>query len=266
MKTTSTGVGSSFARRHYALAILVFVIASALPSATGQTLSPQAANELRGFFQREEQLLMDSVAVGNKIPWNDALDEDCIVTNEEGEVLNKKALLDQLTGLPRGLSGTIEVADLTVQRVSDFVVVVRFRMNEKETVFGQQLKTSYRSTDTFVQKNATWKMIASHQSVITSDPPAQEVSRTNWPALVGTYQLLPNGWIVHVVLRDGELYSGRDLNHLKRLIPIGPNVFTREGNLGEWIFCLDKMQKATKIVELRKFEPLVWTSVPDHLP
>jgi hypothetical protein len=104
-------------------------------------------------------------------------------------------------------------------------------------------------------------MIASHQSVITSDPPAQDVSGINWPAFVGTYQLLPNGWVLHVAMKDGELYSGRDPSHLRGLIPIGPNVFTREGSLGEWIFCLDEKQHVTKIVELRKFEPLIWTSV-----
>ena len=265
MKTALTKIQPVWLNRHYALALLVFITASAFSAAIGQTLSPQPTNELRDSFQREEQILMDSLAIGNKDPWNDALDDDCIITNEEGEVLNKKTFLDQLTGLPPGLSGSIEIDDLTVQRVSDFVAVVRFRMNEKEMVFGQQLKTSYRSTDTFVQKNATWKMIASRQSVITSDPPAQEVSRKNWPAFVGTYQLLPNGWVVHVVLKDGELYSGRDLDHLKRLIPIGPNVFTREGTLGEWIFCLDEKQKAMKIIELRKFEPLIWTSIPDRL-
>ena len=262
MKTVFTRVGPFRLYRHCALALVVFVTASVSAAATAQTLSPRRADELKDSFQRTEQSLMDATAVGNKVPWNLALDDDCVITNEEGEVLNKKTFLDQLTGLPRGLSGSIEIADLTVQRVSGMVVVVRFRMNEKETVFGQQLTTSYRSTDTFVRKNSTWKMIASHQSVITSDPPAQEVSRSHWPAFVGTYQLLPNGWVLHVAMRDGELLSGRDPNHLRRLIPIGPNVFTREGSLGEWIFCQDENQHVTKIVELRKFEPLTWTSVP----
>ncbi|UWZ82810.1 nuclear transport factor 2 family protein [Occallatibacter riparius] len=259
MITVSNGARRFRQGRYYTFALIVVVTASAYPLAAAQALSLQSKKELKESFQRQEQLLMDSVAIGDKHPWNNTLDDDCIITNEEGEVLTKKTFLEQLAGLPGGLSGSIEVAELTVQRVSDSVAVVRFRMNEKETVFGQQLTTSYRSTDTFVRKGTAWKMIASHQSLITSNPPTQEVSKANWPAFAGTYQLLPNGWVVHVVLRNGQLYSGRDLNDLKRLIPIGPNVFTREGDLGEWIFCLDEKQKATKIVELRKFEPLVWT-------
>ncbi|KAA6464832.1 nuclear transport factor 2 family protein [Acidobacteria bacterium AB60] len=249
--------------RGFAWAFLAVVAAAGSAALQGQAAAGQSAGELKGYFQRTEQSLMDAVAVGNKALWNDVLDEACVVTNEEGEVLGKKELLEQLTGLPPGLSGAIEVVDLTVQPAGDFAVV-RFRMNETETVFGQHLKTGYRSTDTFVRRDAGWKMIASHQSVVTSDPPAQEVSRRDWPAFAGTYQLLPNGWVLHVAMKDGELYAGRDPKQLKRLIPIGPNVFTREGSLGEWVFCLDEKGKATKIVELRKFEPLVWTAVPRH--
>ena len=238
-------------------AVCIFVGALFQPM-FGQARSPEQPDELKAFFQHTEQTLMDSVAVGDKSPWESALDDSCIITNEEGEIQDKSAFLKDLTGLPPGLSGSIVVTDLTVQQSGDFAVV-RFRMDEKEKVFGQQLATRYRSTDTFRKQDAKWKIIASHQSVITSDPPAQEVSKAIWPALVGRYQLLPKGWTFEVQLKDGQLYGGRDPKRLRRMIPMASNVFVREGTLGEWIFPLDADGKPSKIVEWRKFEPLVWT-------
>jgi hypothetical protein len=57
-------------------------------------------------------------------------------------------------------------------------------------------------------------MVSSHVSVVTTDPPAQKVVTEAWPGLAGTYQLLPNGWKFHVVLRDQQLFGGRDPNAL----------------------------------------------------
>jgi ABC-type sugar transport system ATPase subunit len=45
-------------------------------------------------------------------------------------------------------------------------------------------------------------MVASHLSVVTRDPPAQEVSKAGWAGLVGQYRLLPNGWTFTVELRE----------------------------------------------------------------
>lgn len=251
-------------RHQFAVAITAYafiVVCTFSVSMAAQARSPEHPADLQQYFQRTEQALMDSIAIGDKAPWEKVMDDNCVVTDEEGKVLDKKTFLKELTGLPPGLTGSIAVADLTLQQVGDFAVV-RFRMNEKETVFGQQLSTAYRSSDTFHKVNGDWKMIASHQSVITSDPPAQDVSKESWPALVGRYQLLPDGWIFNVVLKDGQLYGGRDPSQLRRMIPMAENVFVREGTLGEWIFALDSHGKPTRIVDLRKFEPLIWNPLP----
>jgi len=247
--------------RRYASRYATFIIAGVLLQPIfGQARPPEKEDELKAFFQHTEQSLVDSVALGDKSPWLNVLDDGCVITNEEGEVQDKSTFLKELTGLPQGLSGGIEVTDLTVQQFGD-IAVVRFLMNEKETVFGQQLSTSYRSTDTFRKHDGRWKMIASHQSVITSDPPSQNVSKDLWPALVGRYQLVTNGWTFEVQLKDGQLYGGRDPHRLARMIHMASNVFVREGTLGDWIFTLDADGKPSKLIELRKFEPLVWTRV-----
>jgi hypothetical protein len=212
------------------------------------------------WFQQTEQELMDAIAAGNTAVWNRVLDEGCIYTSEEGEVLTKQELLKQLTGLPAGLSGTIKVEDLTVQEYPTFALV-RFLANEEESVFGQVLKTKYRVTDTFRRDGSAWKLIASHLSVVTADPPAQAVSKETWPRLAGDYKLMPDGWTFHVVLRDGNLFGGRDPNKLAPLIPMASNVFVRKGALGELIFISDTDGNPARIVDLRKFQPLIWTRI-----
>jgi hypothetical protein len=101
-------------------------------------------------------------------------------------------------------------------------------------------------------------MVASHLSMVPSDPPGQDVSKAGWPGLVGQYRLVPNGWTFTVELRDGELYGGRDPKKLKPLIPLAPDAFVVSGSLGEWVFVVEN-GKAARIVNLRKFAVLVWT-------
>lgn len=212
------------------------------------------------WFQATEQAMYDAIAKGDHAPWQRVLDPTFQITGEEGEVLTGAALLDSMHGLPPGLSGSITVRELTVQDYGTFAIV-RFLTDETETVFGQALATKYRITDTWRRDGKEWKLVGSHASVVTQDPPAQQVSTAGWPGLVGAYKLLPDGWTFTVELRDGKLWGGRDAAKLSPLVPVAPNVFVVSGRLGEWIFVTDESGKATKIVDLRKFEPLIWTRV-----
>jgi len=211
------------------------------------------------WFRATEQKLMDAIAKGDKTVWEKVMDPSCVYTTEEGQVIGKKQFIEELRPLPAGLAGDISVQDLTVQPVGD-VAIVRFLVDEWETVFGQRISTRYRATDTFRRDGAEWKMLASHVSVVTEDPPTQEVSRDQWPSYVGTYRLLPDGWTFTVELRDGLLYGGRDPKKLRQLIPLTPDAFVLSGSLGEWIFVTDK-GAVSHVLNFRKFEPLVWTRV-----
>lgn len=223
-----------------------------------------APKDAAKWFQKSEQSLMDAVASGDKAVWDRILDPSCILTSEEGQVMTREQFLAGLRPLPTGLTGGIAVKELAVQEFPSFAVV-RFVADEWERVFGQRLTTKYRVTDTFRRDGDEWKMVASHVAVITQDPPAQSVSRAAWPALVGTYQLMPDGWTFTVELREGTLYGGRDPKKLRPFIPLTPDAFVLSGSLGEWMFVVEN-GAATRIVSFRKFEPLIWTRVnqPDR--
>jgi hypothetical protein len=211
------------------------------------------------WFRATEQALMNAITTGDKGPWDKVLASDWVLTTEEGQLMGKKQLLEELRPLPAGLKGDISVQELTVQHL-DGVAIVRFLADEWETVFGQRISTRYRVTDTYRRDGQEWKMVASHVSVITQDPPAQDVAKDQWPGFVGTYRLLPDGWTLTVELRDDLLWGGRDPKKLRQFIPLAPNVFVLSGSLGEWIFVTDK-GAVTHVLNFRKFEPLVWTRV-----
>lgn len=219
------------------------------------TASPETVR----WFQVTEQALMDAVGTGDRAVWERVMDPYCVVTTEEGQVLTREQLLDGLGPLPAGLTGAITVRDLSVQEFPSFALV-RYLADETESVFGQRLSVRYRVTDTYRRDGSGWKMVASHPSVVTQDPPAQEVSRAGWPGLVGTYRLLPDGWTFTVELRDGRLVGGRDPSKLRPLIPLTPDVFALSGSLGDWHFVVEN-GRATRILNLRKLAPLVWTRV-----
>jgi len=223
---------------------------------------PGARSELVPWFQSTEQALMDAVASGDKGVWDRVMDPSCIVTTEEGQVLGKQQFLDELRPLPAGLRGGIVVRDLTVQDVPG-AAIVRYLADEWESVFGQRLTTRYRVTDTFRPAGKEWRLVASHASVVTLDPPAQDVSTAGWAAYAGTYRLLPDGWTFTVELRDGKLYGGRDPKGLRPFIPLTPDAFVLSGRSGEWIFVTENA-RPVRILNFRKFEPLVWSRVDDR--
>jgi Domain of unknown function (DUF4440) len=227
--------------------------------------SAGASPETIRWFQTTEQALMDAIARGDKSSWERAMDPSCVITTEEGQLLTREQFLAELLPLPEGLSGGIVVRDLTVQEAPSFAVV-RYLADEAESVFGQRLAVNYRVTNTYRREGAAWKMVASHLSVVTRDPPAQPVSEEGWAGLVGTYRLRPNGWTFTVERREGGLVGGRDPKKLRPLIPLTAQSFVLSGALGEWLFVVEN-GKATRIVNVRKFAPLVWDRVeaaPPH--
>ena len=170
-------------------------------------------------------------------------------------------LVPTFQALEQSLMDAVGVGDKSVwDRVMDDRCVITSEEGQ-EQAFGQRLTTKYRTTDTFRRAGAQWKLVASQTSVVTADPPAQTVDRSRWSELAGTYQLRPDGWTFHVELRDGTLYGGRDPAKLRPFVPITPLAFVLSGSLGEWLFVRDRDGHVSHIVDLRKFEPLVWSRV-----
>ena len=53
---------------------------------------------------------------------------------------------------------------LTVRRVGD-AAVVHYWLDEVETIFGQELRTTYVQTDTYQHAGGVWKAVAQQETV-----------------------------------------------------------------------------------------------------
>lgn len=137
---------SRFGRGRFASLGMVFLAAVApLGGSAASEVTPAATV---AWFQSTEQSLMNAIAAADKGPWVRVMDEGCVLTTEEGKVLNVADFFKELSPLPPGLAGGIAVKELTVQELPGFAVV-RYLADEWETVFGQRLTTKYRVTDTY---------------------------------------------------------------------------------------------------------------------
>lgn len=234
-----------------ALVSLLVVAGASLPSARAAAAS--AADT--GWFLERTQALYDAVAVGDKTIWRQTLSDDCIITDEDGEVYDKTAFLDTLTGLPKGFSGVIRIRRLTA-RIFGAAASVHYWIDEHEDVLGQKLHTTYVETDTYRRAGDAWSMIAAQVTVVPADLAPVAVDKSGWPELAGSYRLgAPPGLLYHAYLRHGSLYWGSREKSAKRLIPLSPLVFFVQGSIHTMVFVRDRGH-ITEAIELHKYNEI----------
>jgi hypothetical protein len=136
------------------------------------------------------QELYDAVAIGNKAPWEKYVADDVIYTDENWHILTKKDLLDGLSPLPKGYSGSIRMASVQ-SRINGDAAVLSYRALEEEIVFGQKLAPIYLVTDTYFKRDGRWQLIASHVIVMPSERKSIDLNPRLYQSLVGTYELTP---------------------------------------------------------------------------
>ena len=240
------------------LVSLLGVASACLPSARAAGVASAADT---GWFLKRTQALYDAVAVGDKTIWRQTLSGDCIITDEDGEVYDRTAFLDTLTGLPKGFSGAIRIRRLTA-RIFGTAASVHYWLDEHEDVLGQKLHTLYIETDTYRREAGTWKMLAAQVTVVPADLKPVPVSQSDWPELVGSYRLgAAPGLLYHAYLRNGSLYWGSKPKSAKRLIPLSPLVFFVQGSIHTMVFVRDPAGHVTEAIELHKYNEIAMQRV-----
>ena len=223
-------------------------------AAAGCLSSAQAAEaDLRTWFQTRTQELFDSIAIGDKAIWDQTMDSGCIITTEDGEVMDKAKFLSDLRPLPRGFSGRGKIRDLTVRDMGE-VAVVHYWIDEWEIIFAQELKTTYVETDTYRRSAGEWKMVAMQLTVVPRDLEAVVSDPSGWPALEGEYRFPGDDQIRYrVFARNATLFGGRDDKSATALIPLAPLVFFQAGSIHLMIFVRDEAGAATEVREIHKY-------------
>ena len=133
---------------------------------------------------------MDAIAPGKAEVWRRYLLEDVVFLDENGVVYDKASLLKELTPLPAGLVGRIEVDRFQMKLHGDTAVVAA-EIQEYLDYHGQNLRTRFRFLDTWLRTPDGWRLAARHTAAVLKDPPAISLSAAELCAYNGEYTLTP---------------------------------------------------------------------------
>jgi hypothetical protein len=209
---------------------------------------------------RIAQELFDAVAGGNKTPWEKYVADDVIYTDENWNILTKKDLLDGLSPLPKGFSGTIRMADVK-SRINGDAAVLCYRLLEEEYVFGQKLAPIYLATDTYFKRDGRWQMVASQVIVMPSERKPVAIDPKHYQTIVGQYELTPG--VTYTIAVEGEKLIGQRSGRAKEeLLPADESTFFRKGTIrGEKVFTRDASGRVTAMLDRRENNDLTWKKV-----
>ena len=232
--------------------------ASVAPAAPA---SPPAAEDTAGALKAQAQALMDAVGRGDAAVWRKYLHDDCVSTSEDGEVLTKKALVDQMRPLPAGVSGEIRVIDFRAQVRGD-VAVATYVSDEHETYHGHALHCQYRSTDTWVKTPGGWRLFATQVLALRTDPPPVALAPAKLDEYCGRYSLAPD--VAAEIRRRGEgLEFERGGRPARGWKAEAPDVLFDPGRPRyRYVFHRDTAGKITGFAERREAWDLDWKRVP----
>jgi hypothetical protein len=241
--------------------IILAALLISSPLAMGQTTisDPTAAATEQELLQIAQELF-DALPVGNKAVWEKYVAGDVVYTDENWRILTKEQLLDSVTPFPKGLSGSIRIADVR-SRINGDAAVLSYRALEEEFVFGQQLTPIYLVTDTYFKRNGQWQLIASHLSVLPSERKPLAINPKLYQSLVGEYELTP-GITYTITIEDGKLMGQRTSREKEELLPADENTFFPKGTVrGEKVFVRDASGRPTQMLDRRENNDLVWKKI-----
>jgi len=139
--------------------------------------------------------LLDAITAGDPSVWDKALDGNARVIDENGEILDRKAMVASVRPLPPGIGGQIRPVDFQVTVVGD-VATSTYVADEDENFHGARIHARYRMGDTWVRRDGTWKLLSSQVLALRTDPPAIATTAEQRTAFCGRYALGDLSYVV----------------------------------------------------------------------
>jgi hypothetical protein len=204
---------------------------------------------------RRTQELYDSLVSGDQAPWKKHFADDCMFADEKGRFFDKPKLIADITPLPAGYSGTIQIQNAQ-SRIIGNTAILSYDADETETIFGQNLKARYHITDTWLQRNGNWQIIASQAHRYYEDPPLGKADTKKFPDFIGTYELAP-GQTRSVITEDQKLFVERK-GKKEQLLPETSELFFRKGIEGRILFRYADTGKVDALIDRRNNEDVIW--------
>lgn len=216
-------------------------------------------------FRARDQALLDGVGKGDRALWDRTMAADAVYVDEEGNILSRKDLLDQIRPLSGGVTGHIAISDYRLQIHGDVATVVH-RDAEQEAYFGHDLHAQYLTTETWRQEKApggkAWKLAMTHVYAVNQDPLAVSLPAADLDAVAGRYSAAPE--LTNVVGRDGDhLTIGREGKPAGPFLAAGRDLFFKPGQ-PRFLYLVqrDANGRVSGILEHREGENILWVRVP----
>lgn len=210
-------------------------------------------------FIRRTQELVDAVAVGNQAPWKKYYADDCMFFDEKGENKNKAALVADITPLPQGSTGSISIGKVQ-SHIEGNVAIMSYDLDEKETIFGQEMTARYHQTDTWMRRNGTWQIVAGQVLRYYEDPAPGSVDSRMFSDFAGTYELAPSKKLT-ISQEGAQLFRRRGDESKVELIAEAQGIFFRKGVEGRILFRRGKEGRVDALIDRRNNEDVVWKRV-----
>src|SRR5438093_5667132 len=204
---------------------------------------------------RRTQELYDAVVPSNQAPWKKSCAADCILADQKARLFDKPKLIADITPLPAGYSGTIKIVNAQSRIIGD-TAILSYDADETETIFGQNLKARYHVTDTWLQRNGNWQIIASQAHRYYEDPALGKADPKKFADFIGTYELAP-GQTRSVVGEGDKLFVERN-GKKEELLPETSEVFFRKGVEGRILFRYAATGKVDALIDRRNNEDVIW--------
>jgi ketosteroid isomerase-like protein len=230
---------------------------------TGAGATP--AGDVAAVLRRQTQELMDAVAPGDSEVWRRYLHDDAVYLDENGVVYDKESLLRELTPLPSGLVGRIEVDRFEMKLHGDTAVVAA-ELQEYLDYHGQDLRTRFRFMDTWLRTSDGWRLAARHTAAVLKDPPAISLAAEELCAYAGEYRLTP-AITTTVRCTDKGLTAERTGRPLATYLPEVRDVFFVVGQpRSRRIFLRDAAGKVVAFADRREGEDVRWQKSLEQAP
>jgi ketosteroid isomerase-like protein len=208
---------------------------------------------------RRAQELFDAVTAGDQTPAKKYYAEDCMFFDEKGRNMNKAALVADITPLPTGFSGSIAIGKVQ-SHIEGYVAILSYDLDEKETIYGQNLTARYHETDTWLRRDGNWQIIAGQVLRYYEDPAPGKANVAKYAEYAGTYELAPT--VTLVVSKDGDqLYRQRSEHPKELLVPEASDIFFRKGVEGRIVFGHGDNGRVDALIDRRNNEDVVWKKV-----
>ena len=204
---------------------------------------------------RRTQELYDAIVPGNQTPWKKYFADDCIFSDEKGRTLDKTKLIADITPLPAGYTGSIKIENVQSRIVGD-TAVLSYDCNESETIFGQKMTARYHTTDTWLNRNGEWQIIASQAHRYYEDPAVGNADSKKFADFIGAYELAP-GQTRTIVAESDRLFVERK-GKKEELFPETSDLFFRKGVEGRILFRRTAGGKVDALIDRRNNEDVLW--------